>query len=228
MMERVVDEDMDVVVAVYGDEAAAHAGFEAVKAARDRGEIGLHDAALVVHDRPGKRVRVRETIGMTALPGAAIGLTVGAVLGMFTGPVGFVVVTAAGALVGGFTGYEIEHPKRSEVKASGGEARGGRGCGLRRRSVAGRRGRCGRAAFGRGRRRPRGLAGCRHPCGGRARSRTRSRAVGMPFPRGRGPNLPAAIDGYDVQGGDPRRRERRARTGARRWAVPVYDTSRYW
>ncbi len=116
MAERFRAEDMDVVVGVFGDESSARRGLEALKAAMHDKTVYVHDAALVQHDTEARQVHIRESIGMHAVPGAAIGLFIGSIVGMFAGPIGFVVVTAAGAVTGGIAGYLSEHPAHADVE----------------------------------------------------------------------------------------------------------------
>lgn len=90
----------ELITSTYPDEASAKAGFDALTELQKNKEVWLGDVALVVRDE-ANTLHVREPDDMAAPEGAFYGGTIGAVLGMFAGPLGLVVGGAIGALVGG-------------------------------------------------------------------------------------------------------------------------------
>jgi uncharacterized membrane protein len=92
------DVPVQVIVAAFRDEDAAHAALEKLKEAKREGLIRIDNAAVLRKDADGK-LHVKETADMGGGKGAAIGGTLGAVVGLVTGPVGWLAL--GGALVGG-------------------------------------------------------------------------------------------------------------------------------
>jgi uncharacterized membrane protein len=88
------------VVAAYRDEEAADQVADALKQAKQGGQITYQNLAVVRKNAEGK-VKIDETGDMGAAPGAGIGAVAGGALGLLAGPAGLVAGAAAGAVIGG-------------------------------------------------------------------------------------------------------------------------------
>lgn len=86
------------IAVVFSSDAKAHAGLRKLWQLDENGELTVHGAAVVRRDDTGHiRVADRNSdVGMRT----AIGVGVGALLGLFAGPAGLAVGALAGAAVG--------------------------------------------------------------------------------------------------------------------------------
>jgi len=91
---------VQVVVAAYRDEEAADQVADALKLAKQRGQLYYQNLA-VIRKNPEGKVKIKETGDMSFGPGAGIGAVVGGALGLLAGPGGLVAGAAAGAAIGG-------------------------------------------------------------------------------------------------------------------------------
>jgi uncharacterized membrane protein len=89
---------LDVVIAAFNDQKSAEAALKQLRAAEKDKVIKIEDAAILWKDSKSK-LHIKETGDMTGTRGAAYGGVAGAVLGIITGPVGWVAV--GGAAIGG-------------------------------------------------------------------------------------------------------------------------------
>jgi uncharacterized membrane protein len=94
------DVPVQVVVAVFKDEATAGEALRELEMARKQGEVDFEDAAVVKKDQDGK-LRIQQTTDVSTGRGAAIGGVIGGVLGLIGGPAGVVILGSAGAAIGG-------------------------------------------------------------------------------------------------------------------------------
>jgi len=92
------DVPIQVIVAAFNDEKSADAALQDLKQATKEGLIGIQNAAILRRDEQGK-LHIKETADMKGGKGAVVGGVIGAVAGLIAGP--FVLVTAAGAIIGG-------------------------------------------------------------------------------------------------------------------------------
>ena len=92
------DVPIQVIVAAFNDEKSADAALQDLKQATKQGLIGIQNAAILRRDEQGK-LHIKETADMKGGKGAVVGGVIGAVAGLIAGP--FVLVTAAGAIIGG-------------------------------------------------------------------------------------------------------------------------------
>ena len=91
---------VQLVVAAYRDEEAADQVADALKQAKQQGQIYYQNVA-VVRKNPEGKVKIKETGDMGAAPGAGIGAVAGGALGLLAGPAGLVAGAAVGAVIGG-------------------------------------------------------------------------------------------------------------------------------
>jgi uncharacterized membrane protein len=89
---------VEILVAAFENEAAADAAYNQLKRGDNR--AWLDDVAIIVHE--GNKVKFKESKDMGGGKGAAIGGALGALTGLLFPPA-FLVVTAAGALIGGIS-----------------------------------------------------------------------------------------------------------------------------
>jgi uncharacterized membrane protein len=87
-------------VAAYRDEQAADQVADALKQAKQYGEIYYQNLA-VVRKNPEGKVKIKETGDVGGGVGATVGGVVGGALGLLAGPGGLVAGAAAGAVIGG-------------------------------------------------------------------------------------------------------------------------------
>jgi uncharacterized membrane protein len=90
---------VQVIIAAFDDEKAADETLKELKAARWAGLIGIQNAAVLRRDQKNK-LHVKELKDWGGGKGAAVGGTIGAVIGMITGP-GAILTGAVGAAIGG-------------------------------------------------------------------------------------------------------------------------------
>ena len=93
------DIPVQVVIAAFEEERAADEVLSQLKAAKWAGLIGIQNAAVLRRDKKDK-LHIKELKDWGGGKGAAFGGTLGAILGVLTGP-GILVAGAAGALIGG-------------------------------------------------------------------------------------------------------------------------------
>ena len=107
-------------IAAYVDERGADKARDALKEAKDRGELYYEDAVVVRHSAEGK-VYVNESADVGGGKGAAFGAVVGGAIGLLGGPAGMVLGAGAGAAIGGVTAklYDSGFDDKS-LKAIGG------------------------------------------------------------------------------------------------------------
>ncbi|HYO87271.1 MAG TPA: DUF1269 domain-containing protein [Candidatus Limnocylindrales bacterium] len=89
-----------MVHAHFGTNEAAAAAVEALQDASRRGQLRMHDVALLSHDHDGK-THVHDLGDVTGRQGALVGAIEGAIIGLLAGPAGAVAGAAAGAITGG-------------------------------------------------------------------------------------------------------------------------------
>ena len=87
-------------VAAFQDEQAAGQVADALRKAKNAGQLSYKNLAVVRKDPEGV-VKIKESGDMSFGPGAGIGAVVGGVLGLFAGPAGLVAGAAAGGVIGG-------------------------------------------------------------------------------------------------------------------------------
>jgi uncharacterized membrane protein len=90
---------VQVIVAVFNDEAGASGALEGLKQAKCEKLTGIQAAAVLRKGNDGK-LRIRETADMGGGKGAAFGGAVGAAISLIAGPA-LVVPAAVGSLIGG-------------------------------------------------------------------------------------------------------------------------------
>jgi uncharacterized membrane protein len=90
---------VQVVIAAFEEERAADEVLSQLKEAKWAGLIGIQNAAVLRRDQKDK-LHIKELKDWGGGKGAAFGGTLGAILGVLTGP-GILVAGAAGALIGG-------------------------------------------------------------------------------------------------------------------------------
>jgi len=92
------DTSVEVIIAIYADEASADAAIKSLHEAKRGGLEGIREVALVQRGTNNK-LRISEQGDMSSGKGAAIGGTLGAVIGLMAGPVGWLAL--GGAALGG-------------------------------------------------------------------------------------------------------------------------------
>jgi len=90
--------DQRIVIAGFDDTDAAGVAYERLKEIEKAHAIKLEDAAILQMDGDSK-LRIRDVEDMTGTRGAVLGGSVGAVVGVITGPIGWGLL--GGAAVGG-------------------------------------------------------------------------------------------------------------------------------
>lgn len=93
-------EQPDLVVGTFADEISARGAFEALRNLQKDQQVLLAEVALVLRDN-NNTLHISEPDDMEAPEGALYGGTIGAIVGMFAGPLGLVVGGALGAMIGG-------------------------------------------------------------------------------------------------------------------------------
>ena len=107
-----------IVIAAYGDLAAAKSDFEDVERGRKHG-LELRAAALVTKNADG-HPEVLEASNKHGRLGAGMGAGLGLLLGLFAPPLGLAVLV--GAAAGGLAASFAEHELRSGLRHEIGEA----------------------------------------------------------------------------------------------------------
>jgi uncharacterized membrane protein len=110
------DQPLFVFVGVYPNQEAAHADYEALRAAHSEGLVGTYDAADIYRDADGK-VHVHKHEKPTQ-HGAWTGAAVGAVIGVLFPP-SIIGAGVVGAGAGGLIGHLWHGMSRSEMKELG-------------------------------------------------------------------------------------------------------------
>ncbi len=87
-----------MLIAIFDNEKAAHAGLQALRRLHADGDITLYASGVIAKDAAGK-VSVKEAAGQGPV-GTGVGLAVGSLIGLLGGPVGVVVGAATGTMVG--------------------------------------------------------------------------------------------------------------------------------
>ena len=105
-----------IYIGTYGDEAAAQADYDIVKALHMVDAVGSFDAAVITKDVSGKVHVAKDETATRA--GAWGGVAVGAVLGVLFPP-SIIGTAVAGGLVGGTGGHLWKGMSRSDVKELG-------------------------------------------------------------------------------------------------------------
>jgi uncharacterized membrane protein len=105
-----------IMVAAFADENSAKLALKLIEEARKQGEIDFEDAAIIKKDNDGN-LHIHETTDITTGTGAEIGGVIGGVLGLIGGPMGVIILGAAGAVIGGLVahgdaGFQDESLKR--------------------------------------------------------------------------------------------------------------------
>lgn len=107
-----VDHNLVLYVASYGDAASANEDFEALKSAESSGEMAVDGSVVLSRDADGK-VKVDESLGEVK-GGAAAGGVAGLVVGLFAPPL--LLAGAVGAGIGAGIGELV---KKHEEKKMG-------------------------------------------------------------------------------------------------------------
>lgn len=93
-----------IMVATFVDENSAKLALNEIEAARKQGAVDFEDAAIVKKDDHGN-LHIHETTDITTTTGAEIGGVIGGVLGLIGGPMGVIILGAAGAVIGGLVAH---------------------------------------------------------------------------------------------------------------------------
>ncbi len=114
-----------MVHAHFPNPEAASAAIDALKDAVRKGQMRMHDAALLSHDEDGK-THVHDLQDVTGGQGALVGAIEGALIGLLAGPIGAVAGAAAGAITGGVSAsmFEFGMPRDTLEKIARETAKG--------------------------------------------------------------------------------------------------------
>jgi uncharacterized membrane protein len=93
------DPSDNVIAVSFEQEANAYEALSRLKELDSKGEIGVHEAAVVSRQEDGKIVE-KDQFGQESLAGTAGGGLIGLLIGVLGGPLGVLVGGATGVLVG--------------------------------------------------------------------------------------------------------------------------------
>ena len=110
----------NVISVAFSEDSNAFMALTELKQLNLQGQLGLHEAAVVVRDEDGK-ITIRDQVGDDGLVGTASGGFLGLVIGIIGGPLGILIGGAAGMLAGSlFDMHDADetHSVLGEISAS--------------------------------------------------------------------------------------------------------------
>lgn len=110
----------NVISVSFPEDRSAYRALTELKQLNSQGQIGLHEAAVIVRDDGGK-VTVKDQVGDDELVGTASGGIIGLLVGIIGGPLGILIGGAAGMLAGSlFDMHDADdtHSVLSDISAS--------------------------------------------------------------------------------------------------------------
>ncbi len=109
---------ISVIAAFYADETRAGDVLAQLKRMENDGTIDIMDAAVMVRDADGRRVKINETAELTPKKGAGRGAVVGGIIGIIFPPsilATAAIGAAAGAALGHFTDQGFHNNLLKEI-----------------------------------------------------------------------------------------------------------------